>query len=389
MELSQYKNYLMKHGRNVAEIKKNQSDVIMNRTFKRDPNYKRVYILTRDGWQWEDAKYQVHTTPSILRDSVDYYLQFRPKVHYPIGSYVIIPNDEDFDINLTEEELINPFLQPVERRTQWWFIVGRDDARSFVRYSVLKCNYEFKWVWKGRILSCFGSTRNANSYTSGRWLDEISASLDNLVYAWLPDVVYTYGSNTLNQLHLDNNQTITYDQRFMITNNQFDPKCYQVTKIMEMFPQGVIKLSLKQDDFNENRDNVNLGICDYFTNEGNIKVVINPNPTGVSTIYRRAINDDGELIPSDGTSLTKGVAAYFEVVFDGENIDPEWDLKLIGDYEKDEVDYYTNLISLTEFDDGIILLRPAKAGSLSGKMFRLSVSDKNGDFYSSVDLEVI
>jgi len=172
MDRKAYLSYLQKHGRNLAEVKKTQSDVIIDKTFTRDPNYKRVYILTRDGWKFEDAKYQVHTTPSILKDAVDYYLQFRPKTHYPIGSYVIVPDDNDFDVNLTEEQLLNPFSQPVDDRTQWWFIVGKDEARSYVRYNILKCNYEFKWIWKGQIMRCFGSARNANSYTSGRWLDK-------------------------------------------------------------------------------------------------------------------------------------------------------------------------------------------------------------------------
>lgn len=166
MDIATYKKYLSRHGRNLAEVKKNQSDVIINKTFTRDPNYKRVYILTRDGWQFEDAKYQIHTSPSILKDAVDYYLQFRPGVHYPVGSYVIVPDDTSFDINLTEEQLKNPWLQPVNKRTQWWMIVNRDDARSYVRYSILKCNYEFRWLWKGKIFSSFGSARNANSYTS-------------------------------------------------------------------------------------------------------------------------------------------------------------------------------------------------------------------------------
>lgn len=166
MNLNQYKAYLSAHGRNEAEIKKNQSDYNIDKTFKRDPTYKRVYILTSEGWKFEDAKYQFHVANSILKDAVDYYLQFRPKIHYPVGSYVIIPDDTSFDINLTEEQLLNPFAQPVEDRTQWWLIVGRTDSNAFVRYNVIKCNWNFKWVYKGKILESFGAVRNANSYTS-------------------------------------------------------------------------------------------------------------------------------------------------------------------------------------------------------------------------------
>ena len=164
--MNSYKKSLSRQGRNLAQIRKKQSDEIMNQTFADDPTYKRVYILTKDGWKFEDAKYQYHSAQSISKDEVDYYLQFRPKVHYPIGSYVIVPDDTDFEINLTEEELRNPFLQPIIQRTQWWFIVGRDNANAFVRYNILKCNWNFQWVWNDKVQSCFGAVRSANSYTS-------------------------------------------------------------------------------------------------------------------------------------------------------------------------------------------------------------------------------
>lgn len=166
MNIKEYKTLLSSRGQNLGNIKKEQSDNIMDITFMRDPTYKKVYILTKDGWKWEDAKYQFHSTPSIAKDAVDYYLQFRPKVHYPIGSYVIVPDDTSPDINLKGEELSRPFMQPVSERTQWWMIVGRDDANAFVRYNILKCNWEFKWIYDEKIYRSFGIVRNANSYTS-------------------------------------------------------------------------------------------------------------------------------------------------------------------------------------------------------------------------------
>ena len=40
-----YKNYLSSYGSNLAQVKKNQSDAIMNNSFTADAQYKRVYIL--------------------------------------------------------------------------------------------------------------------------------------------------------------------------------------------------------------------------------------------------------------------------------------------------------------------------------------------------------
>ena len=48
-----YKNYLSSYGSNLAQVKKNQSDAIMNNSFTADAQYKRVYILTKDGWKWK------------------------------------------------------------------------------------------------------------------------------------------------------------------------------------------------------------------------------------------------------------------------------------------------------------------------------------------------
>ena len=147
MNISSYKNYLSSRGNNLAQVKRNQSDVILNNTFTLDPTYKKVYILTKDGWKWEDAKYQFHTAPSISKDAVDYYLQFRPKVHYPVGSYVIVPDDTSSDINLTSGEIESPFTQPIENRSQWWLIVGRDEANAYVRYMILKSQSHFKIIY--------------------------------------------------------------------------------------------------------------------------------------------------------------------------------------------------------------------------------------------------
>ena len=109
-----YKNYLSSYGSNLAQVKKNQSDAIMNNSFTADAQYKRVYILTKDGWKWEDAKYQRHAKLSILKDAVDYYLQFRPKVHYPIGSYVFVPDDTSILTYLGTNLIIRSHFQTKE-----------------------------------------------------------------------------------------------------------------------------------------------------------------------------------------------------------------------------------------------------------------------------------
>ena len=160
-----YSTYLQSKGRNLSEIRRSQSDDVMNASFTGNVGYKKVYILSpNDGWCYVDARYSKHATPSILRDSVDYYLQFRPKVHYPIGTYVFIPDDVSDCMNINEDDPLNGDTSNL------WMIVGRNNSKQFVRYEVLKCNWRFKWVHKilgvTKVFRCWGCVRNANSYTS-------------------------------------------------------------------------------------------------------------------------------------------------------------------------------------------------------------------------------
>lgn len=397
--LDSYRSYLSIQGENLAQIRKNQSELIFNQSFTSDPTYKKVYILTKNGWKFEDAKYQEHTAKSILRDEVDYYLQFRPKIHYPIGSYVIIPDDTDFNINLSKEELQNPFLQPVSNRTQWWMIVGRSDNYDFIKYNILKCNWNFQWVWNGKIQNSFGCIRNMQSYTSGRWTDEISSTLDNLTGAWLPDIYYTYGDN-YESLGLDDNRTIMHEQRFMLTNNIIDPKVYQVTKIVDLSPQGIIKLSVKQDEFNEKRDNKYLKICDYYRDDGEPKIKeqlfnmpVFEEKLGI--IHRLYLNENNELTYANYTThsvenIRIGELSYFGIDNIAENSDIEWTLSLSDSeqFTESEIKYYERLVTLSRLDSVNVSIKLSKAKSLSGKCFLLTATDLSKHSSTSIKLEV-
>jgi len=392
MDINQYKDYLSSHGKTMGQVKLNQSDVLMNSTFTIDPAYKKVYILTKDGWKWEDAKYQTHSAQSISKDPVDYYLQFRPKVHYPIGSYIIVPDDTSPDINLSEDELINPFTQPTKNRTQWWIIVGRDEANAFVRYMILKCDWELRWVYGGKLQTCWACSKLASSYTSGVWVSDLSASLDDLTSIWLPDVRYTY-ADKVESLGMCDTRTIMHGQRFFMSNNTLDPKIYEVTKIKDINPQGIIKLSIKQDELNEKRDNIELRACDYYNDEGDIQIdkpiVETPDNTKSSTITRMLRNDDGELEEDFTQDKLQIGQAYFFVAdfYNGEDIveiDAQWRIELVNkdDFNEEEISRLTTLMKITKIDSSTIAIQPAKSSALKGLEFNLAVTDIDGEYES-------
>lgn len=224
----------------------------------------------------------------------------------------------------------------------------------------------------------------------------MSSSPDDLIGAWIPDNYNTYGEKFVD-LGLSDTRTIKHEQRFMLTNNTIDPKVYQVTKVLDLFPQGIIKLSMKQDEFNFDRDNAELRICDYYTSSGeaNHDHIISDiaNISDVGVITQMIINSDDELVLSDtlNTVLTRGVSSYYNVKFSTDDITTNWNIDLIDNdsiYTDEEHDYYCGLIKLTQYNDFTVSVKPGKAKSLIGKKFILSAVDHSGYYYSSIELEV-
>ena len=190
-----YMSILSSKGSHLGEVRKNRADMIMNATFTGDIGYRKVYILDKEnGWEFVDAKFTKHAASSIVKDAVDSYLQFRPKVHYPVGTYVFIPDDTSYELTVSPlpEEVEEPITDddpvcepdPVEEvhydingadplwdnAKNLWLIVGRTDNRQFVQYLVLQCNWKLRWVVgygdRKDLYSCWCAVRNANSYTS-------------------------------------------------------------------------------------------------------------------------------------------------------------------------------------------------------------------------------
>ena len=231
------------------------------------------------------------------------------------------------------------------------------------------------------------------------WADEISSSLDDLTSSWLPDTFHVYGDK-LESLGMSDTRTIMHGQRFFMSNNDLDPKIYEVTKIKDISPQGIIKLSIKQDELDKKRDNIELRVCDYYSINGDIQVnepvLIEPDDSirdmTTSTIYWMDINEDGELDYAnmkENKSLHIGQSSYFKAESNYMDFDPEWRITLIGEYSDEDKKYYEGLIKITEFNNSSISIKPGKANSLIGKKFLLSVSDKQGNYYSSIEVEVV
>ena len=240
-----YKNRMAVRGRTMSEMLRRQSNMVIEQTWTRDPNYRQVYVVKVDSGLPEitemheliDVKFNIKTYQSITSDEVAYLLQFRhgeEKIHpeIDIGSYVYM-EDEDGD-------------------WKWWLICHLDERPAFRQYQILECNWNLGWVVNNRIYHCLAVQRVQQSYNSGSWDGDRITFTDNVTSVWLPT----------------NNDTLTigYNQRFLISDEKrFPPICYQTSKIEDTQPIGLTKLKFTQETFNPDKDNYDLMLADYYS----------------------------------------------------------------------------------------------------------------------------
>lgn len=257
-----YKNRMAHRGKNMSEMLRMQSNMVIEQTWDRDPNYRQVYVVKVDSGLPEvtakheliDVKFNVKTYANITSDEPSYWMQFRhgAEKQYSdigIGSYVYMENEDG--------------------EWQWWLLVHLDDRPMFRQYQVLETNYIFKWITNGKIYNCLGVQRIQQSYNSGSWDGDRFTFVDNVTSCILPT-----NSDSL---------TIGYNKRFIISDEKrYPPLVYQVSKIEDTQPIGLTTFKFTQETFNPSVDSAELMICDYYSS--NVEPTINEIITGNATI---------------------------------------------------------------------------------------------------------
>ena len=178
-------------------------------------------------------------------------------------------------------------------------------------------------------------------------------------------------------------RTITIQTRMMISLNAINPNCFMVSKIADMNPKGLLKLTFKQDDYNKKRDDSILMICDYYDDSGDITIDA-PTPIESETKRSQILVDD---VAVEKVELHTGATTYFSVEFSDEGIDAQWKISLVGDdANKEEIE---KLMVMNQINAALISIRPGKSTKVKGRKFTLSVYNADGDYYSSIELEVV
>lgn len=287
-----YKSRMAHRGTNMSEMLRMQSNMVIEQTWDRDPNYRRVYVVKATNGLPEvtskheliDVKFNVETYQTIASDEPAYLLQFRHgaekrNLDIAIGSYVYM-EDEDGE-------------------WKWWLLCSLDERPQFRQYHILEANRVLKWVVDNQIHTCLAVQRYQNSYSSGLKSGSVTTGVDDITAIWMPT-----NANT---------QTIGYDQRFLISDvGRIPALCYQVSKISDTSPVGLTKFSLAQTTFNEKIDNAELMIADYW------KSLVEPIEPDIEEI----ISGTAAITYSGTTATIKvgGSQKVFTPAFTGEGV---------------------------------------------------------------------
>lgn len=360
----QYKSRVKKQGESLSEILRFQSDAVVNATWSQSVSCRPVMVKHIDSGlpefnEYRDEVFEAHFEQKskyhITGDEVTYWLRFRPHIlkchpEIRIGSYVSIPDSDG--------------------KREIWLIVHIDDDNEQKWLQVLKCNWIYKWIYKGKLYQALGCQRYASSYNSGVFFADRTTSVENMNGFWLP-------TN-------HDSDTIGYDQRFLINDgNREVPITWSITKIETTIPIGLTKFTVSQVSYDPIHDNRELGIANYFDSE----LPIETGETAPDTIEFPIIyNGTKPQIKVGGSVKTFTAQIPEESLFD-----IMWSI-IDGDqiYSSGTYDNGTNIYGdyTVITTDRTLSLKIAKNYELVGKILKIKAHLANGS-EGEVQIEVI
>lgn len=265
-----HRKRMKSQGNTLGQIRKQQSDEILEATWDNDIQSKTCYIYDyfhddqpdkNVGMTYEnttktkiDVKFIVKTYQSIDKDQVEYYIQFRPsqkvwfeesdELYYFETDYRQKYGVRDFPIGMMIDIPDDTGLY------HKWLICSKESANQFVKYLVLPCNYFLHWVendGQNRYKrSMWVVLRNQNSYTIGQYTDRYFTRPDNQLKLWA-------GLNPITEgfwYNDDENKTM----RLVISAPTKNVLIWAITKIENAQPIGLQKLTLYQISWNKHTD---------------------------------------------------------------------------------------------------------------------------------------
>lgn len=225
-----------------GEVMVGRSNHIMARTFKNDQNYHygMLYDWSLNEIKNVDFKLEKKRDRTAEGEDNEYYVQFLP-YFFPEHEY------KDLHFKQDGKERFGFYLDAEDRDkgiVEKYLIVNKDYRVAFDRYNSFKCNWLFEWVDDENkyhaCLGCLREARDGSFVNAGSDVKLGGSQVDGELSFLLP-----FNEET---------QTIRLKHRFLVGDNMDRPQVYEVRKIKDYAPLGVIRVYCKQKPYNEHTD---------------------------------------------------------------------------------------------------------------------------------------
>lgn len=379
-----------------GRIRKMQSDDIMEQTWWEDIAAQKAYIYDyyHDDEPLQlnnlasvdsklkteiDVKYILSAAQTLDKDYVSFHIQLRPSQECNVDYYF-----DEFEDRFGTQFPLGLYidLQDSKGKYNRWLIVDYANWNDpqFPTYQVLRCDYIYQWIYKGRKYQMAGVQRSQNSYNSGVWTAYRTTSPEDQIKLILP---------------LNNTSLLLYHNQRMIIDapNDVNPIAWKITKVHRLSPNGMCRITLAEEKYDQHRDFVEkdsngkiIGMwADYYDVDNNIEAEpYDYPPLGLtSEITYSGMSPQLKL---GGSYKTYAVSFYDKNGDETDLQSGEWSFLIDGVDASEHITVLTSADS-TVLQENQIKIKVNNEDDLLGKILMLSyVSEK---VTSELSVEII
>lgn len=344
---SSYRQRLSAYGNSDREYIRNSSIAAKENSFEFTNSYKEVIV---NGKKY-DARILKDVDDTIKTGNGNYAIEFRDGVFFYPGTYISIKNAFD--------------------EYEQWLIADVLDDLFFPKSLIKKCNYLLKW-------------KNKSGQIVERWVAfDDSYKLYDGVRNYGYDSNLPIGSIVLFLPFDEETAAINLDDRFLIDSKYHSnvPDAYSVSNkntVTKLYndENGIIKISLTQDQFNHETDNAELMIADYYV----ISDALPSNPTTSTDALNLEIKYHGNNRIVMGTPFKE-----YELIFTDENgnvVDElgTWQVNILPEFEG-FIHY--------EVDGNVLRIKSDYNENLSNYKFKIVGFSVDGSISSELHIKVV
>lgn len=187
--------------------------------------------------------------------------------------------------------------------------------------------------------------------------------------------------------------TLDYNIRIMITDNMLHPKTYEVTKVLDTFPLGCTKVTLKQNHYNQHTDLCGTGdfkdgkvhmVCDYYKSE--LKPI---KPEDIPNIpedqLKWTLSGANDKLYIDGQQQVITAVPNIEYY----NGTCEWHIFIDNEEYTDKLNDLTGYFDIVIDNENNTFTISAINKDMVNYIVKVAVYDKDRYYYDSVEMEVV